>query len=86
MSNTPNLHEVVKVHISCELDDHLGLYENIAEGDLRTIVTRAIDTVQSHYYLVPKTQIAEDGTVVKREAPVDAVEDSIAAFWNSVSN
>lgn len=86
MSEVPSLQHIAQVHLVTQLDDHLDLYEHIAEGDLRTIITRTLDTVQSQFYLVPKQQVAEDGALVPREAPVDSVEESISTLWINVSN
>lgn len=56
----------------------------------RELVTNTIgqvlEIVSHEFYLVPKLAVGEDQEPVEREAPADALDESLAALWTAVSN
>lgn len=86
MSEVPTLQHITQVHLVTQLDDVVDQYEVLPEADVRGIVSKTLDSVQSKFYLVPKSKVLEDGNIASRELPEDAIEDQISKLWNNVSN
>lgn len=60
--------------------------ESIHEkADASEIIERILEIVNDHFYLIPKIEVVNDEPVT-RAKPTDAMEDSIAVLWASVSN
>lgn len=76
------LQEVARVRLVCQLEDVL---DQVADP-IRKVVGDTLDTVQRHYYLVPKSVVNETGELVPRDPPVDAVEEQISKLWSGVNS
>ncbi len=82
----PTLQEVIAVHCVHALDDVADDVEGVPEDNVRQLIGATLDTVQFYYHLVPKKIVGDEGQLVDRQLPEDAVTDHISNIWNKVSN
>lgn len=84
MSERVSLQHITQVHLVTRLDDLMDEFEDLPTT--KNIISKTLDSVQSKFYLVPKSKVLEDGNVASRELPEDALEVLVSKLWNNVSN
>lgn len=76
------LQEIARVRLVCQLEDVL---DQVADP-IRKVVGDTLDTVQRHYYLVPKSLVNETGELVPRDPPEDAIDEQVSKLWLNVNS